>query len=277
MSCLYVVATPIGNLGDVSTRAVSVLKEVEAVAAEDTRHTGKLLKQLGISTRLLALHAHNEAASTDGILKLLGSGQSVALVSDAGTPLISDPGFLLVRQCHEKNIPVIPVPGPSALTAALSASGLPVNRFCFEGFLPSKSSARATALQALASEARTMVFYEAPHRIEATIEEMVRVFGQERQMTLCRELTKTYEQIVTAPARDLLSRLQTRSIPAKGEFVVVVSGSETGASYDDDRLLTALLSELSPSKAAALAARVTGQAGDSLYQRALVLKGRLES
>jgi 16S rRNA (cytidine1402-2'-O)-methyltransferase len=277
MSGLYIVATPIGNMGDVSERAIQILGSVDVIAAEDTRHSGQLLKHLGIKTRTIALHAHNEQSSTNGILKLLQSGQSVALISDAGTPLISDPGYLLVHQCHEAGIDVVPVPGPSSVAAALSVSGLPVNRFSFEGFLPSKAGNRVSFLQALRREQRTLVLFETPHRIAAAVTDIARVFGEDRRMTLCRELTKTFEQIVTDTAGGMLRRIEDERIPCKGEFVLVVAGAETTSSINADRLLTALLDEVSPSKAAAITAKVTDSRRDALYQRALELKERLES
>jgi 16S rRNA (cytidine1402-2'-O)-methyltransferase len=250
MSGLYIVATPIGNMGDVSERAIQILGSVDVIAAEDTRHSGQLLKHLGIKTRTIALHAHNEQSSTNGILKLLQSGQSVALISDAGTPLISDPGYLLVHQCHEAGIDVVPVPGPSSVAAALSVSGLPVNRFSFEGFLPSKAGNRVSFLQALRREQRTLVLFETPHRIAAA---------------------------VTDTAGGMRRRIEDERIPCKGEFVLVVAGAETTSSINADRLLTALLDEVSPSKAAAITAKVTDSRRDALYQRALELKERLES
>jgi 16S rRNA (cytidine1402-2'-O)-methyltransferase len=270
LSTLYVVATPIGNLGDLSPRALEVLGEVDCVAAEDTRRTGQLLSLIGISASLIPFHAHNEDASD--LLSRLRAGENIALVSDAGTPLISDPGFPLVRSCLEQGIQVVPVPGASSVTAALSVAGIPTNRFAFEGFVPSKAKARTDFYAALAGEARTLVFFETPHRIVESMRALSDVMGSDRVVTLCRELTKTFEQIVSGPLRQIVALLEAGEIPTKGEFVVVVSGSETSTFQDADTLLKELLVELSPSRAAAVAARLTDLSKKALYDRAMQLK-----
>lgn len=269
---LYIVATPIGNLGDISARAISVLSDVDLIAAEDTRHTGSLLKHLNISTEMMRLDDHSERTSLDRVIHRLHGGDAVALVSDAGTPLISDPGYLLVKACVSAGIEVVPIPGPSAVTAALSASGLPTDKFVFEGFLSAKSVARKTRLEALAGEPRTLVLFEAPHRILACLTAIAEVMGDNRVVCVCRELTKTFEQIVTSPVVELVHRVESGDIPTKGEFVVIIAGSADEATFDHDELLQALLAELSPSRAAAVAAGLTGQPKKRLYERALALK-----
>ena len=272
MSTLYIVATPIGNLDDISARAAEVLAAVDMIACEDTRRTGQLLKHLSVSTRMMALHDHNEEQLSSGLIEAMTEGQSVALVSDAGTPLISDPGYHLVRLCHSAGISVVPVPGPSAVMAALSAAGIPTDRFTFEGFVPAKKNARQNYFRALKSEPRTMVMFEAPHRIEESLRSLVQEMGGDRVMTVCRELTKTYEQIIQAPIDELLNQVVTGEIPAKGEFALVMSGSPDAVVPDVDQLLAALLQELSPSKAAAVAATLTDHPKSVLYERALALK-----
>jgi 16S rRNA (cytidine1402-2'-O)-methyltransferase len=272
---LFVVATPIGNLEDLSPRACRTLAEVDLVAAEDTRHTGRLLSHLGVKTRQIALHEHNEARAAAAVIEHLKGGKSVALVSDAGTPLVSDPGYRLVRAAHENGIAVAPVPGPSAVTAALSVSGLPTDRFAFEGFPPAKQAARRKWLQARAADERTLVFFEAVHRIAATLADMADVFGAEREAFLGRELTKLHEQCVVASLGELLGEVSTGTITSKGEFVIAVQGASgvAGSSLDTDRLLSELL-ELVPAKqAAAIAARVTGGRRNALYERVLELTG----
>ena len=271
---LYVVATPIGNLEDLTSRARQILAEVSLIAAEDTRHTGRLLMHIGCKTRLLALHDHNEEKVVGSIIKMLLDGDSVALVSDAGTPLISDPGFRLVREAHNNNIVVSPIPGASAVTAALSCAGIATDRFCFEGFLPSKQAARKSLLMSLASEQRTMVFYESVHRIGECIADMVDIFGSERQAFIGRELTKMHEQCVQEPLGELRRLIDDKSVVAKGEFVVVVAGSAEPdeSPLEIDRLLRALSSHLSAKDAARVAAEATGQKRNALYQRLLQLK-----
>jgi len=265
---LHVVATPIGNLGDLSPRAGQVLGSVDAICAEDTRHTRQLLSQLGVSTPLLALHEHNEEAMAPRLVARLQAGESLALVSDAGTPLVSDPGFRLVRAAREAGIRVSPVPGPCAMVAALSVAGLPSDRFVFEGFLPAKAGARRERLAALAGEARTLVFYESSHRIEEMLADAAAAFGEDRRAVLARELTKLFETVLDGTLARLHARVRDDADQRKGEFVVVVEGAgEDGAArLAEGRRVYALLStELKPSVAAKLAAEITGAPRKALY------------
>ena len=275
---LYVVATPIGNLEDISPRARQVLGAVALIAAEDTRHSGALLAHFGIATPLISLHDYNEADRTPQLLKRLQRGESLALISDAGTPLISDPGFELVRAAQVAGLRVSPVPGPSALVAALSTSGLPTDRFVFEGFLPPKAAARRERLAALAAETRTLVFYESVHRLADSLQDMRAAFGAERRAVLARELTKLHEAIVPAKLQGLCELAATNTDLAKGEAVVLVAGADatesSAVSLEPDALLKALLEELPLKQAAALAARITGGNRNRLYKRALELCGR---
>jgi 16S rRNA (cytidine1402-2'-O)-methyltransferase len=272
---LYVVATPIGNLEDLTPRARQVLAEVSLVAAEDTRHTGRLLMHIGCKTRLMALHDHNEEKVVGSIIRMLLHGDCVALVSDAGTPLVSDPGYRLVREAHINNVVVSPLPGASAVTAALCSAGIATDRFCFEGFLPSRQAARRSLLQSLADEPRTLVFYESVHRIGACIADMAEIFGADRQAFIGRELSKLHEQCVRQPLGELQRLLDSKVIVTKGEFVVVVAGSTAspGPPLAVDRLLRALSGELSARDAARVAAAATGEKRNALYQRLLQLKG----
>lgn len=272
MSRLYIVATPIGNLADLGQRARDVLGSVDIIAAEDTRHSRQLLQHFDIRTRLVTLHDHNEKQSARGVLAMLASGREVALICDAGTPLISDPGFTLVRDCRAQGIEVVVVPGPSSVTAALSVCGLPTDRFIFEGFLPAKPLAREKSLKALAGETRTMVLFEAPHRIRETVAAIGRILGQDRVISLCRELTKTHEQVYTATAGNALQAIDDGTVARKGEFVVVVAGNQGQTSVDADALLLALMAELAPSRAAAVAAKVLDEPRKVLFDRAMVLK-----
>ena len=275
---LYVVATPIGNLEDMSARALKVLQHVDLVAAEDTRHSGTLLTHFGIRAELISLHDHNEAERASALVERLLAGESVALISDAGTPLISDPGFDLVRAARQAGITVTPVPGASALVAALSVSGLPTDRFVFEGFLPAKAAARRERLAALAAEARTLVFYESVHRLKESLEDMASAFGSERGAVLARELTKLHEGVREAPLQALLEWARSDPAAAKGEVVLMVAGATPaeGSALDAEaeRLLKILLAELPVKQAAALTAEVTGLNKNPLYQRALELSGR---
>ncbi len=275
---LYVVATPIGNLEDLTTRARQTLAQVDLIAAEDTRHTGRLLSSLGVKTPLLALHDHNEEQVVPGIIESLEAGRSVALVSDAGTPLVSDPGFRLVRAAHAHGIPVSPVAGPSAVTAALSAAGLPTDRFCFEGFLPARQAARRSALEALADETRTLVFYESVHRVADCLGDMCHAFGEERMAFLGRELTKMHEQCVQQALGRLREMVDDGSIVGKGEFVIVVEGAAPtrASSVDSDRLLLMLGEKLSARDAAKIAAEISGQKKNQLYERLLELRAEGE-
>ncbi|MEM7433241.1 MAG: 16S rRNA (cytidine(1402)-2'-O)-methyltransferase [Pseudomonadota bacterium] len=271
---LYVVATPIGNLDDFSARARQTLENVDLIAAEDTRRTGRLLSHFSIETPQIALHDHNEKTVAKRIIEALNNGDRVALVSDAGTPLISDPGYALVKLAHGDNIPVVAIAGPSAVMAALSVAGLPTDRFCFEGFLPAKSKARRQALAALAHEARTMVFFEAVHRVRDTLADMVDGFGPQRMGFLGRELTKLHEQSVRAPLADLLTQFDEGDIKGKGEFVLCVIGNpdSPSSSLEVDTLLAALVGRLPPKEAAKVAAELTGESRNALYQRLLDIK-----
>ncbi len=271
---LYVIATPIGNLEDISARALRVLREVAAIAAEDTRHTGRLLAHFGIQTPLFSLHDHNEHARLEQVVARLREGQALALVSDAGTPLISDPGFPLVRELRRQGLKVIPVPGPSSIVAALSVAGLPTDRFTFEGFLPPKSTARRERLQALAREERTLVFLEASHRIAETLADLAAVFGGERPAAVARELTKRFEEVHNASLSELEIWLDADPHRRKGEFVVMVQGAPVASeaeTAETRRLLVALLAELPASRAAAVAAKLTGLRKKALYDLALAL------
>jgi 16S rRNA (cytidine1402-2'-O)-methyltransferase len=273
---LFIVATPIGNLEDLAPRARQTLATVDLIAAEDTRHTGRLLSHFGIKTRLYALHDHNEEESAESLVAELANGRSVALVSDAGTPLLSDPGYRLVRAAHRDGVPVSPIPGPSALTTALSVAGLPTDRFCFEGFLPAKAKARRDVLASLVNEPRTMIFYESVHRIEKTLEDLVSIFGAGRPAFIGRELSKMYEQCVQARLDELLDQLVNGTIPGKGEFVLVVGGSTVAetSSVDIDRLLVELADKLPGKEVAKVISRATGEKRNALYERLLVLRDR---
>ena len=276
---LYVVATPIGNLEDISARALRILREVNCIAAEDTRHTGQLLRHFGIETPLLSLHEHNERERLATLITRLREGQALALVSDAGTPLISDPGFALVRELRRQGLQVIPVPGASSLLAALSVAGLPTDRFAFEGFLPARSAARQERLRALAREERTLVFFEASHRIAETLADLAAVFGGERPAVIARELTKRFEEIQGATLSELTVWLAADPKRQKGEFVLVTQGAPAATETDTletRRLLTALLAELPTSRAVAVVAKVTGLRKKPLYELALTLGGQRE-
>ena len=270
---LFVVATPIGNLEDMSPRARQTLAGVDLIAAEDTRHTGRLLSHFGVKKPLIALHDHNEDVLANELVDKLVAGCSIALVSDAGTPLLSDPGYRLVSAAHRRGVPVSPVPGPAALVAAISAAGLPTDRFCFEGFLPSRKKARADVLASLKAEPRTMIFYESVHRIAASIDDLCSAFGADRRAFLGRELTKLHEQCVAGTLGELRLQLEEGAIVGKGEFVVVVAGAPEGArpALDTDLLLTELAQVLPGKDAAKVAARVTGEKRNALYRRLLGL------
>ena len=273
---LYVVATPIGNLQDITARALDTLGRVALVAAEDTRHSRKLLAHYGIGTPLLALHEHNEREQTQSLLARLAAGEDVALISDAGTPLISDPGFYLVRAARAAGLQVVAVPGASACIAALSIAGLPTDRFVFDGFLPSKQVARAKRLQALQDESRTLVFYESSHRIVACLADMVATLGGERQAVLARELTKTFET-TRGSLQELHDWLLADDNQQRGEFVIMVhgrSGQPDSIDAADRHVLEVLLQELPLKRAAALAAKITGIPRNRLYDYGLELKSR---
>lgn len=275
---LYIVATPIGNLEDLSPRAEKVLSSVAAVAAEDTRHSGRLLQHLGLRKPMIALHEHNERDRVERVLKELQAGKDLALISDAGTPLISDPGYVVVREARALGIRVSPIPGPCALVAALSAAGLPTDRFLFAGFLPAKRTGRKAALDSLKREQATLVFYESPHRILDTLADLVDVLGGGRELVLGRELTKTFETFYSGGAGAVLDQLQSDPHGSRGEFVMVVHGAEPSAGVDHepgldvDKLLALLLPELPVKKVAKIVAELTGGSKNELYQRALEFK-----
>ena len=273
---LFIVATPIGNLEDLSPRARQTLANVDLIAAEDTRHTGRLLSHFGIKTSLLAMHDHNEEKIAEKLVAELAAGKSIALVSDAGTPLVSDPGYRLVKAAHHAGILVSPIAGASAVAAAISVAGLPSNRFCFEGFLPARKKARIDALASLASEARTMIFYESVHRITDTLDDLATAFGSDRSAFIGRELTKMHEQCVSGTLGELANQLNDGSIKAKGEFVLVVAGSATveTSSLDVDRLLLELADKLPGKDVAKIISRATGEKRNALYQRLLELSKR---
>jgi len=278
---LYVVATPIGNLLDITRRALDILQAVSLVAAEDTRHSRKLLVHYGIATPMLALHDHNERTASSGLLRRLEDGADIALVSDAGTPLISDPGFHLVRSVRQAGLRVVPVPGPSALTAALSVAGLPTDRFYFEGFLSAKQAARRQRLLELKDATATLVFYESSHRIRESLGDMLALFGADREATLARELTKTFETVRQTSLAELLAWVEADSDQQKGEFVVLVHGAAKAAAAmidaEAERVLTLLMAELPLRQAASLAAKISGIGKNVLYERALQLKGQDKS
>ena len=277
LAALYVVATPIGNLEDLGPRAARLLGEVAVVAAEDTRHTGRLLRHLGLSVPMLSLHEHNEAARIEQLDARLVAGESIALVSDAGTPLISDPGFVLVRELRARGRRIVPVPGACALVAALSAAGLPTDRFTFQGFLPAKGGGRRGRLEALVGREETLVFYESPHRIRDTLADLATVLG-ERRLVLARELTKTFETFLDGSAADLLARMEVDPDQARGEFVVMVAGAapreeDEASVVEGEALLAALLAEgVGVKQAASVAARVLGGTKKVWYARAQALK-----
>ena len=268
---LYVVATPIGNLRDLSPRAQAVLAGVDLIAAEDTRTSGVLLQQFGIGTKLKALHDHNEREFAPHIVAMLRDGKSVALISDAGTPLISDPGFDLVRAARAAGVPVVAIPGPCAAIAALSISGVPSDSFVFVGFLPPKSAARRKRLQELSSESRTLIFYEASHRIVECVGDLAEIFA-DRVIFLAREITKKFEQSFSGTGADLVAWLKQDENRTRGEFVVIAQGAEpTTDTAQAQRVLELLLKELPPARAAKLAAEITGAPRNALYDLALKL------
>lgn len=272
---LYVVATPIGNLGDITQRALDILSSVDEIAVEDTRHSGRLLQQYQIETPMIAFHEHNERDRAPRLIERLVGGESLALISDAGTPLVSDPGYHLVRLARESDIKVVPVPGASAVLAALSVSGLPSDRFVFEGFLPSRSGARQKRLEDMAAEPRTLIFYEAPHRLLDTLTDMSQVFGKERYVVLARELTKTFETIRGDRIGCLIDWVASDANQQKGEIVLLVHGQTSGSEVENEtegrRVLKVLLEELPLSQASALAAKISGVNKKPLYQYGLSL------
>lgn len=278
---LYVVATPIGNLGDLGVRARETLQSCDLIAAEDTRRTGMLLNAFGIAKPMLSLHVHNEDARTAALMERLRAGASIALVSDAGTPAISDPGFELVRGCAAAGIEVISVPGPCALIAALSIAGLPTDRFCFEGFLPARRAARRARLDELALEPRTLVLYEAPHRIRETLEDCAARLGGTRRAAVAREMTKVHETVYRGALDELAARAAREPQLERGEIVLVIAGAAAQGAADSgpdghggalDRVLAPLLAELPLKQAAHLAARIAAVRDNEAYKRALELK-----
>ncbi|HSI24435.1 MAG TPA: 16S rRNA (cytidine(1402)-2'-O)-methyltransferase [Methylotenera sp.] len=273
---LYVVATPIGNLGDITLRALEVLKAVDAIAAEDTRHSSGLLSHFGISKKLIAVHEHNELQSAEKLLLQLKNGENIALVTDAGTPGISDPGALVVGLVRKEGIKVVPIPGVSAVIAALSASGIVQNGFYFHGFLPASGAARRKVLESLKSQLVTLVFYEAPHRIIESIEDIEKVLGGDRQITFARELTKTFETVYTCPAGQASAWLLADANQQRGEFVLLVEAAPVvevqEINEETQRVLKCLMIELPLKQAVALATEITREKKNTLYEFALILK-----
>jgi 16S rRNA (cytidine1402-2'-O)-methyltransferase len=282
LSTLYVVATPIGNAGDITLRAVNVLALADAIACEDTRNTAQLLQRYGLHKELIAAHEHNEREAAEKLIARLQAGQRIALVSDAGTPAVSDPGARIVDAIRNAGLRVMPLPGPSAAVSALAASGLVNDRFFFAGFLPAKNKQRETALMELKSVAATLVFYEAPHRILETVDSLAATFDAGRQVVFARELTKLFEEIHRCPLGEARAWLEADANRQKGEFVILVEGATAGADGDDaeaeaERILSILLAECPVKQAAALAAQITGKKKNALYERALQIKGQSQA
>jgi 16S rRNA (cytidine1402-2'-O)-methyltransferase len=273
---LYVVATPIGNLGDITLRAIETLKSVDAIAAEDTRHSSGLLSHFGISKKLIAVHEHNEQQSAEKLVLALKNGDNIALVTDAGTPAVSDPGAIVVKIVREAGIKVVPIPGVSAVIAALSASGIVQNGFYFHGFLPASGAARRKQLEALRAQTVTLVLYEAPHRIIECVEDIAKVLGENRQITFCRELTKTFETIYTCPASLASAWLQADTNQQRGEFVLLIEAAPVveaeEISTEAQRVLKCLLAELPLKQAVGLATEITNLKKNDLYEFSLKLK-----
>ena len=271
---IYIVATPIGNLSDISKRAVKTLTKVDIVFAEDTRNTRKLLSHYGIQQKLASLHEHNEAEKTQEILSLLAQGKQIAVVSDAGTPLISDPGYKLVKTASQQGFRITPIPGASAVITALSIAGLPTERFCFEGFLPAKASVRRNVLEKNKREARTQIYYESSHRIANSINDICDIYGEDREVVLARELTKLYEDIFRGTLKELKTWISEKTVRQKGEFVLVINGfiadkASEAIGISTQQLLNILTDELPIKQAARLAAKITGQAKNKLYKQAI--------
>lgn len=269
VSTLYIVPTPIGNLGDITQRALTILQQVDLIAAEDTRHTGRLLSHFGITTRTFALHDHNEQQKSDVLIDKLQGGLSIALVSDAGTPLISDPGYHLVSRCRQAGIKVVPLPGACAIITALSASGLPSDRFIYEGFLPAKSKGRRDKLAEIANDPRTVIFYESPHRIWDSLNDMLLELGEARHVVLARELTKTFETIYGAPLGELIHWLGEDSNRVRGEMVLLIAGlrvEKEALPFEATKALRLLTKELPLKKAAAITAELYSVKKNALYK-----------
>ena len=275
---MFIVATPIGNMGDVTERALKTLADVDVIAVEDTRRSGQLLRHFDITTPMIAVHEHNERQICDSLLERIEKGDNIALISDAGTPLLSDPGYFLVNQARERDIHVVPIPGVSAVITALSVAGLPTDRFVFEGFLPAKSTARQLKLEIIKNDTRTVIFYEAPHRIVEMLKDCQFVFGGQRKVVLARELTKTFETVHGDELDALIPWVEADNNQQKGEFVVLVHGAaareDTGIDADAERILLILLKDLPVKQASALAANITGLKKNALYQYALSLKDK---
>lgn len=281
MATLYVVATPIGNLDDISFRAIEVLRSVHVVAAEDTRHSRRLLKRYHIQTPLISYHAHNENTRTIDLMQRLKKGQSVALISDAGTPLISDPGDCLIKAAHAEKIKVVPIPGACAAIAALSVSGLSCENFMFQGFLPAIRTARQTVLASLRYQRNTLIFYEAPHRLEKTLTDLLSIFGKQRQITLARELTKTFETVYTADIQTVYLFVKNNLHQQKGECVLIVAGCPPEDVLEDDliqvnKILNSLLSNLPLKKAVKITTELINVPKNTVYQMALEIKNHQE-
>lgn len=275
---LYVVASPIGNLEDVTVRALKVLRQMDVIAAEDTRQTRKLLDRYGIKTPLRSLHEHNEADATARVIERLLAGDRIALVCDGGTPLISDPGYPLVRECRRRAITVVSIPGASAVIAALSVSGLPTDRFHFEGFLPRKAAGRRARLKGLRNDRATLVFFESSHRVLEALDDMAQVLGANRRAVVARELTKLHESVLSGSLVELVTRVTTEPNQQRGEFVLLVAGQETEPepvqSFGVQRCLEVLLAELPVKQAVGLTVQLTGRKRNEVYQQALALSAR---
>lgn len=274
---LFIVATPIGNLGDISQRALKVLASVSCVLAEDTRHSKRLLNHYGINTKLRACHEHNEDSLLEWVKSQLDSGLSLALISDAGTPLISDPGFVLVRALREANCDVVTVPGPSSIIAALSIAGLPTDSFAYDGFLPAKAKARQTALAVYRNEPRTIVLLESSHRINSCLDDIVQVLGGERQLVIARELTKRFETVLAGSASELSEQLHADEDQTRGEFVLMIAGAPavSESQAEIEQILTVMLADLPLKQATSLAAKITGLRKNEIYDLALEIKEKL--
>jgi 16S rRNA (cytidine1402-2'-O)-methyltransferase len=277
---LYVVATPIGNLRDIGQRALEILGSVDLILAEDTRHSAKLLAHYGITTACRSFHEHNETRQVAQLAERIAAGEHMALISDAGTPLISDPGFRLVSALREQGLSIVPIPGPSALLCALSVAGLATDRFCFEGFLPARGGARRRRLQALAREARTLVFYESPRRLLATLRDLAEIFGASRRAVVARELTKIHESVLGGTLADACTWFEEHEEQCRGELVIVVGGSRLEESADDgvqltrEQLLRVLVEALPVKQAVSVAARLTGGGRNALYERAVAIAAK---
>jgi len=278
LGTLYVIATPIGNLSDISMRALEILRSVTVIGCEDTRRTSILLNHFGIKSRLVSLHAHNEQSASDNLLDHLKSGADVGLVSDAGTPLISDPGFYLVKIALEQGIKVSPVAGPCAAIAALSVSGISAHNFVFEGFLPAKSQIRTNKLHELKDERRTLIFYEAPHRLLSTVGDLAAIFGDNRTVTLVREISKTFETVIHQTLANLRDIIMQDDNQQRGECVLIVAGNSDDIQYlnsSDIKILELLITEMSLKKACQIAAQITGKRKNILYEYALKLDKKI--